>query len=143
LIGIDSDLLIAFEVSSDPRHATARAVIAQLAGNGEVFAITPHVIAEFVHVATDPKRFSQCLSVAAALQKMDDWQSAAEVKMVYPDEAAVRLFLQWMSAYQLGRKRVLDTLLAATFVGAGLTTIATFNQADFAVFKLFQFVNVP
>lgn len=37
-----------------------------------------------------------------------------------------------------GRKRVLDTMMAATYRSAGITSILTLNGADFAVFGEFS-----
>ena len=42
-------------------------------------------------------------------------------------------FFAWMRAFRLGRKRVLDTLLAATFREAGIASVLTTNARDFAV----------
>jgi hypothetical protein len=39
-----------------------------------------------------------------------------------------------MRRYQLGRKRVLDTLLAATYRAADVTSLLTLNATDFTVF---------
>jgi len=36
--------------------------------------------------------------------------------------------------YQLGRNRVLDTLLAATYRAADVTSLLTLNAKDFTVF---------
>jgi hypothetical protein len=46
-----------------------------------------------------------------------------------------------MARHGLGRKRVLDTLLAASFHTAGVKSILTLNPADFDVFG--QFACVP
>ena len=44
-------------------------------------------------------------------------------------------FLAWMGKYGLGRKRILDTMLAATYFAGGVDAIVTSNPDDFAVFK--------
>jgi hypothetical protein len=41
----------------------------------------------------------------------------------------------------LGRKRLLDTQLAATYAAAGVTELLTANSADFAVFGVFSFTD--
>lgn len=56
---------------------------------------------------------------------------------VFPDNRAVRQFLDWLRKFTLGRKRLLDTLLAATYLQAGIRSILTTNQADFQVFGAF------
>jgi len=42
-------------------------------------------------------------------------------------------FFAWMRQHRLGRKRILDTMLAATFREAGIVFIFTTNSRDFTV----------
>jgi len=56
---------------------------------------------------------------------------------VFPDDAAARQFLAWLQQFSLGRKRLLDTLLAATYRQASIQSLLTTNQADFLVFSVF------
>jgi hypothetical protein len=65
------------------------------------------------------------LSMQEALDKADLWWSASEVRLVHPDTQAVQLFIEWMRALRIGRKRVHDTLLAATYLSAGIKEIVT------------------
>jgi len=48
-----------------------------------------------------------------------------------------------MRRHQLGRKRVLDTLLAATYRAAEVTSLLTLNAADFTVFDELAGVLLP
>ena len=48
------------------------------------------------------------------------------------------LFFDWMLRYQLGRKRILDTMLAATLHTAGVRRFFTSNPDDFRVFGVFE-----
>ena len=59
------------------------------------------------------------------------------MERIEPDDAAVKWFLEAMVRHQLGRKRVLDTMLAATYRSAGVTSLLTLNADDFAVFGEF------
>jgi predicted nucleic acid-binding protein len=59
---------------------------------------------------------------------------------VFPDGQAVTDFLAWLARFQLGRKRLLDTLLAATFLRAGVKRIITNNESDFRTFGAFEIV---
>ena len=47
-------------------------------------------------------------------------------------------FLAWLTRHQLGRKRLLDTLLAATFQNAGVKHLITNNERDFKVLGCFK-----
>lgn len=50
------------------------------------------------------------------------------------------MFLTAMAKHRLGRKRVLDTLLAGTYRNAGVTSLLTLNPGDFTVFGEFSCV---
>ena len=50
------------------------------------------------------------------------------------DELALRLALELMDAERLGRKRIVDSLLAATLLSRGVDQIVTCNPQDHAVF---------
>jgi predicted nucleic acid-binding protein len=70
-----------------------------------------------------------------------DFLVAAEVARVFPNGQAVADFLGWLTRHQLGRKRLLDTMLAATFHRAGVKRIVTNNERDFKVLGVFEIVN--
>ena len=59
------------------------------------------------------------------------------MEQVKAEDDGVEWFLTAMQQHQLGRKRVLDTMLAATYRTAGITALLTLNAADFAVFEEF------
>jgi hypothetical protein len=97
-------------------------------------ALAPQTLAEFIHIVTDAKRFQNPLSIAEAVIKARFWWNAAEVQHVFPNDAAEILFLDWMETHHLGRKRILDTKLAATLWSASTREIITSNPHDFALF---------
>ncbi len=132
--GLDTGFLVAAEVVEHTSHVDARAILARLVAAGDSFAITPQVLAEFIHVVSDSRRFSQPLSVADAIRLADEWWTARDVTMIFPDDGATRQFLGWLREHSLGRKRLLDTLLAATYRQAGISSILTTNPSDFATF---------
>lgn len=140
--GLDTSFLVQVEVTGHPGHAEARRLLDRLLDAGDRPALAPQVLAEFVHVVTDPARFSAPLAVPAATARAEAWWAAEEVRQVVPADEAVRLFLSWMTVHRLGRRRVLDTLLAATYRAAGVGSIVTANARDFGVFGGFE-VLVP
>lgn len=135
--GLDTGFLVAAEVAEHFEHAPARAWLARLLGAGDRIAIAPQVLAEFIHVVTDPRRFTHPLDMAAARQLAEQWWTARDVIQIFPDEGATRQFLDWMKQFSLGRKRLLDTLLAATYRQAGISSLLTTNPADFSAFGVF------
>ncbi len=138
--GLDTGFLVATEVAEHPDHSNARLQLARLLAAGDRLILAPQVLAEFVHVVTDPKRFTRPLEMSDAIRLAQQWWTAREVDQAFPNDAAVRQFLDWMQQHRLGRKRLLDTLLAATYRTAGANSLLTLNSADFVILGGFTFI---
>jgi predicted nucleic acid-binding protein len=137
--GIDTSFLVAVEVSSHNDHTECRARLQRLLKAEDRFAITPQVLAEFIHVVSDPKRFASPLTMPLAVERAENWWYAAEVVQIFPTAESTLLFLGWLEEHQLGRKRLLDTMLASTFQSGGITSVLTLNRDDFSIFGGFGF----
>ena len=138
--GIDTDFLVAVEIRNHPFHREADALLQSLLTDGHDLALVPQTLAEFIHIVTDGKKMPQPLTMGEAINWAEHWWQAAEVVRVFPDGQAVRDFFVWLTRYQLGRKRLLDTMLAASFQSAGVKRILTNNGRDFEVFMDFEIV---
>jgi predicted nucleic acid-binding protein len=138
--GIDTDFLVAVEIENHPFHREADALLQSLLRDGHEFALAPQTLAEFIHIVTDAKRMPQPLSMSEALSRAEHWWQAAEVVRVFPDGQTVSDFFAWVTRHQLGRKRLLDTMLAATFHAAGVRRIVTNNERDFTALGVFEIV---
>ncbi|MCE9547210.1 MAG: type II toxin-antitoxin system VapC family toxin [Planctomycetia bacterium] len=136
--GLDTSFLIAAELAEHSGHAAARRILAQLSAAGDLIAIAPQVLAEFLHVVTDQRRLENPLTMDQARRVAQQWWTASDVRQAFPSEAATSQFLMWIQQFSLGRKRLLDTLLSATYHHAGIQSILTTNPADFAVFGVFS-----
>ena len=139
-IGIDTSWLIEVSLREHARYAAARATLKQFAEAAETLALTPQVLSEFVHAVTDSRRFQDPLSMSEAIEAAENWWNADSVRHIFPTLESVRLGFHWMREYDLGRKRVLDTQLAATFYMHGITRILTSNFMDYRVFGCFELV---
>jgi predicted nucleic acid-binding protein len=135
--GLDTGILVAAELLEHADHLAAHDTLAKLVAAGDLIAIAPQVLAEFIHIVTDPRRFAKPLDMTAARQVAEQWWTAREVVQVFPDDAATRQFFTWLQQFSLGRKRLLDTLLAATYAQAGIQSLLTTNPADFELFGVF------
>jgi predicted nucleic acid-binding protein len=102
--------------------------------------VAPQTLAEFIHIVTDAKRMPQPLTMAEAISRAEHWWQATEVRRVFPDGQSVLDFLGWLSRHQLGRKRLLDTLLAATYQQAGVSRLLSNNDRDYQMFGCFEVV---
>lgn len=56
--GIDKGFLVAVEVMEHPNHLAVRTKLAALLAAGDLFALAPQVLVEFIHIVTDSKRFA-------------------------------------------------------------------------------------
>jgi predicted nucleic acid-binding protein len=137
--GVDTSFLVALEVASHNEHAACRLQIRRLLDAGDAFALAPQVLTEFIHAVTDPKRFTAPLTVEQAVHRAEFWWNAGEVTHVFPTSECMLLFLNWMTEHQLGRKRVLDTMFAATLQAANVVSLLTLDRKDFAIFEGFAF----
>jgi predicted nucleic acid-binding protein len=135
--GLDTSFLVAHEVSRHALHRRVRSCCDQLLARGDRLALAPQVLAEFIHVVTDDHRFAAPLSIEAAVERASTWWHAEEVLPIYPGAETTRLFLSWLIQFRLGGKRLLDTLLAATWGEAGVTRILTLDWPHFQVYGRF------
>ena len=143
MVGLDTTFLVQVEVQETDGHGAAQRVLRRdILGRPREAALAPQVLTEFMHVVTDPRRFERPLSMAQALAKAGFWWHAIEVERIVPDEQVAGQFLAWMREHGLGRKRLLDTLLAATYYRSGITRIATSNARDYRVFGVFDLIEI-
>ncbi len=138
--GVDTDFLVAVEIRDHPFHRQADALLRALLADGHDLAVAPQTLVEFIHISTDPKRMPQPLAMTDAIARAEQWWQAAEVVRVFPDGQTVTDFLSWMVQHQLGRKRLLDTLLAATFHRSGVRRIITNYAKDLRILSAFEIV---
>jgi hypothetical protein len=65
-----------------------------------------------------------------------------EVARLLPGPLVLTRTVELMRRYRLGRKRILDTALAATLEVAGVKKLATMNGKDFGLFPFLELVPV-
>jgi len=127
-------------VREHPDHAAAEARLNEVLTAGDTLVLAPQVLAEFIHIVTDPRRFSNPLSIDQARARAELWWNAREVSHAFPGAESVLVFLNWITEHRLGRKRLLDTLLAATYFSSGVRSILSSNARDYGVFGCFDVV---
>jgi predicted nucleic acid-binding protein len=137
VIGIDTSFLAAWAIPEHPAHQQCRGLLAEAVDGEEAFGLTSGILAEFIHVVIDPRRFARPLEIESASAIARFWVNATEVQLLPRGQDVTRQWLDWLAEHRLGRKRLLDTLLAATWHVAGIQDIYTLNPAEFAVFKQF------
>lgn len=138
MIGLDTSILVALAITEHPQHEASQRWLDEEIARGQTFAITSGILAEFIHIVTDGRRFETPLAMSDALERAAFWSDAREVTLLTADETANALWLKWLADFQLGRKRLLDTLIAVTWHAAGIGEICTLNPRDFKVFDVFR-----
>jgi predicted nucleic acid-binding protein len=139
VIGADTSFLVALALREHPAHEAAWALFGdEVRGRTASMAVAAQALAEFAHVVTDGRRFERPLPMAEALDICEQWWTSQECRPAVVDADVGTLFLAWMREHRLGRKRLLDTLLAATYHRAGVQRLATTNWREFARFGVFE-----
>src|SRR4051812_29007788 len=120
MTGLDCNVLVQLALQDHPANSATVAAVKTEVEHGNILVVPPLVINEFLHVVTDAKRFSPPLSMAEALDWIEGFIANSAVKV--PDSNAVSSLqmLQWIRKFNLGRKRILDTYLAAVLHSIGV-----------------------
>ena len=75
------------------------------------------------------------MSMEEALSVAEQWRDIENVRIVYPDDSSYARALTWLSIYHLGRNRLNDTNMAASYVHSGVSSVITANPKDFEIFS--------
>jgi predicted nucleic acid-binding protein len=142
IIGVDTDVLVNWAMQGAPHHHACRDLIAsEVRRDGNLIGVTTQTILEFLHIGTDPRRFERPLSMAEGFEWARALWNAREVVRIMPKDTVVLRTVELMEQYRLGRKRILDTALAATLEAAGVRRLATLNVEDFEVYSFIEVVS--
>ena len=142
IIVLDTDVLVHWLMAGAPHHRVVRAWVEQeIAERESQLGLTAQVVCELVHVVSDERRFATPMPMSDAIARARDLWVAPEVVRLMPGPECMLRTLSLLRQHQLGRKRVLDTMLAATIETAGLTRLATLNERDYRVFSFLELIN--
>jgi predicted nucleic acid-binding protein len=140
MTGVDCNILVQLAISDNPINAATLLAVEHEIHQGELLLVPVLAVTEFLHVVTDPKRFDPPLTMIEALDWVQDLFAKAEFKLLESPSESLGEALSWMKRFSLGRKRILDTYLAASLYNAGVRRLLTSNPADFVVFGVFEIV---
>ena len=140
MTGLDCNILVQLALQDHPANAATITAVQAEVKRGSRLVFPSLVINEFLHVITDARRFSPPLTMTEALDWVESFLASSAVGLLEPTPESLRQTLQWIRKFNLGRKRILDTHLAAVFYVAGVRRLFTANAADFAVFNVFEII---
>jgi len=142
MTGLDCNVLVQLAFADHAANPSTVAAVEEETRQGAKLVFPSLVINEFLHVATDPKRFDPPLTMLEALDWIEEFLSNPTVELTEPSRASTDQTLRWMRQFNLGRKRILDTHLAAVLHTAGVKRLLTSNPADFAIFGVIETIAV-
>ncbi len=140
MIGLDCNILVQLAFADHSANLKTIAAVQAETQMGEKLVFPFLVVAEFLHVSTDARRFAPPLTMAEALDWIEEFLNNPAVSLLEPSRASMDQTLRWMRQFNLGRKRILDTQLAAALHSNGVRRLLTSNPADFAGFTVLETV---
>ena len=133
--GIDTNVLLAAHMPAQEHHEAVRAFHERLLLDPmHTLCIPPLVLDELIHVSTNTARFRNALSMRRALAIAQSYLDASNVEITPENTETTSLCLELIKTHDLGRKRIRDSMIAASLVTAGVTDLVTLNVRDFRVF---------
>jgi predicted nucleic acid-binding protein len=138
MIGLDCNILIQLAFAEHPAHEKTLSAVRHETQQSVKLVCSSSVITEFLHVITDSRRFSPALTMPEALEWIERFLLNPKVELMTPTNASLRQTLEWMRQFNLGRKRILDTHLAAVLHTGGVRRLLTSNAVDFTVFGVLE-----
>ena len=140
MTGLDSNILVQLALQDHPANVATIAAVQAETQRGNRLVFPSLVVDEFLHVITDARRFSPPLTMLEALDWVENFADNPAVSLLEPTPETLRQTLRWLREFKLGRKRILDTQLAAVLHTGGVRRLLTSNPADFAVFGVFEII---
>ena len=138
MTGLDCNILVQLALADHPANAATLTAVQAETQRGHPLVFPSLVLTEFLHVVTDAKRFAPPLTMSEALDWIEELLTNASFQQLEPTPESLRQTLRWMRQFNLGRKRILDTHLAAVLHTAGVRRLLTSNPADFTVFGVLE-----
>ena len=138
MTGLDCNILVQLALADHPANSATVAAVQAEARRAGSLVFPPLVVTEFLHVVTDDRRFAPPLTMIEALDWIEEFLTNPSVSLLQPTQESLLQTLRWMREFNLGRKRILDTHLAAVLHTAGARRLLTSNPGDFAVFGVLE-----
>jgi predicted nucleic acid-binding protein len=140
MIGLDCNVVVQLAFADHPANSKTLAAVQAETGRGAKLVFPSLVVNEFLHVVTDARRFAPPLTMSEALDWVEDFVANPMVGLLEPSKASTDQTLRWMRQFNLGRKRILDTHLAAVLHTGGVRRLLTTNPSDFSIFGVLEIV---
>ena len=138
MIGLDCNILVQLAIADHPANVRTLAAVQSETQQGTKLVFPSLIVTEFLHVVTDERRFAPPLTMPEAVDWIEEFLKHPTVSLLEATQASMNQTLRWMRQFNLGRKRILDTHLAAILHTSGVRRLLTSNPADFTVFDVLE-----
>jgi predicted nucleic acid-binding protein len=138
MIGLDCNILVQIAIADHSANVRTLAAVQAEIQQGKRLVFPSLIVTEFLHVVTDERRFAPPLTMPEAVDWIEEFLTHPAVALLEPTQSSMNQTLHWMRQFNLGRKRILDTHLAAILYTNGVRRLLTSNPADFTVFDVFE-----
>jgi predicted nucleic acid-binding protein len=138
MIGLDCNILVQIAIADHPANLRTLAAVQAVTQQGKKLVFPALIVTEFLHVVTDERRFAPPLTMSEAVEWIQEFLNNPAVRLLEPTQDSMNQTLRWMRQFNLGRKRILDTHLAAILHTSGVRRLLTSNPADFKVFDVLE-----
>ncbi len=140
MIGLDCNILVQLAIADHPANPQTLALVESETQQGGKLVFPSLIATEFLHVITDERRFAPPLTMPEALDWIKEFIASLGISLLEPTQASMDQTIRWMRQFNLGRKRILDTHLAAILHTSGVRRLLTSNPSDFTVFGVLETV---
>jgi toxin-antitoxin system PIN domain toxin len=135
----DINLLLYATFSTFPEHSNAKSWWDEILSGSQPVRFAYVVILGFIRISTNRRVLSAPLTVAQAVQVVDDWIQQPNVELIAPADGHWRNLKTMISKSNAGSNLITDTHIAALAADYGLVVYS--NDTDFARFPDIKFVN--
>ncbi len=142
ICGIDANVLIYSAIESMPEHKPVLSFFERRVLTGELTcAVSFLALLEFIHITTDAKRFRNPLDIEESITIAEQYWQATNWHRLLPQFTTGARAFGLLREHKIGRKRLLDTYLAANLLENGITSLITCDTDDFKIFRDLTLIN--
>jgi predicted nucleic acid-binding protein len=131
---IDTNILVYASRPSAPEHGAARAALVAIEASGKTAWISSQVLREYLAVVTRPQASAPPLPMETAIADVRCFQSV--FRMAEDGPPVLERLLALLGAYPGAGKQVHDANIVATMLAHDISSLVTFNTADFQRFAV-------
>jgi predicted nucleic acid-binding protein len=135
---LDTNVLVYYHQDLSPFHARSKAILEIGLRREAPLCICPQILMEFYATITNPRRVTDPVSPEQALAEVEKYFTCSWLGIIYPKEETLKISIDLLKKYRVGRMEVFDLQLVATMLANGVIHIYTFNKSDFMKYSEIQ-----